>query len=76
MNLKRAPLCELGLGQEREEASVEGLRENRAEEGTPYAVGVHVDWCGKRWRWKVSEQALEADDLELLGCVVEGGGRF
>ena len=23
--------------------SVEGLRENRAEEGTPYAVGVHVD---------------------------------
>ena len=26
------------------EASVEGLRENRSEEGTPYAVGVHVDW--------------------------------
>ena len=23
--------------------------------------------AGKRWRWKVSEQALEADDLELLG---------
>ena len=43
MNLKRAPLCELGLGQEREEASVEGLQENRTKEGTSYAVGVHMD---------------------------------
>ena len=24
--------------------SVEGLRENRTEEGIPYVVGVHVDW--------------------------------
>ena len=29
-------------------SSVEGLRENRTEEGTPYAVGVHVDWGGQK----------------------------
>ena len=23
---------------------VQGLRENRTEEGTPYVVGVHVEW--------------------------------
>ena len=25
-------------------ASVQGLRENRTEEGTPHVVGVHVEW--------------------------------
>ena len=24
--------------------SVQGLRENRTEEGTPHVVGVHVEW--------------------------------
>ena len=38
--------------------SVEGRRENA------FAVG-------KRRRWKVSGQALEADHLELFGCVIE-----
>lgn len=76
---------------------IEGLRKNRLEEGIPYVVGVYVHWgmlrVGKRrvcnwqvWRWKVSEYALglEANDLELFGCVMEGrrekilrgGGRF
>ena len=31
--------------------SVEGLRENRTEEGTPYVVGLGAG--GKRWRQKV-----------------------
>ena len=51
---------------------VEGLRETRTEEGTPYSVGVHVDWgvvggreeiapC-KRWRQYMSSRK-PADSL-------------
>ena len=36
--------------------------------------------AGKRWRWKVSDETLEADDLELVEGRQEreeiGGGRF
>ena len=38
IGLKRAPHMGCMM------PSVEGLRENRSEEGTPYAVGVHVAW--------------------------------
>ena len=45
--------------------SVEGLRESRTEEGTPYAVGVH-DWGLLRAgeRRDCSGQALETESPE------------
>ena len=45
---------------------VEGLRENRTKEGTPYAVGVHVDWglLGAGERRDCSGQALETEGPE------------
>ena len=47
-----------------------GSRENRTEEGTPYAVGVRVDWGLLRAgeRRDCSGQALEAEGLNCLGC--------
>ena len=45
--------------------SVEGLRENRTEEGTPYVVGDHVDWGVRAGeRRDCSRQALEAEGPE------------
>ena len=43
-----------------------GSRENRTEEGTPYAVGVRVDWGLLRAgeRRDCSGQALEAEGSE------------
>ena len=45
-------------------SSVEGLRENRTEEGAPHVVGVHVEWGvveSRRERRDCSGQVLEAE---------------
>ena len=43
--------------------SVEGLREKRTEEGSPYVVAVHVDW-GIRAGEREKLQRVEAEGPE------------
>ena len=50
--------------------SVEGLRENRTEEATPYVAGVHVDW-GVR----AGEKRLQLASVEVEGQRASAGGR-
>ena len=58
-------LLRAGEGGECMMPAVEGLRENRTEEGTPYVVGDHVDWGVRAGeRRDCSRQALEAEGPE------------